>query len=207
MAGCDLPERPVRGVARLIGCRRVENAQHIPAFTGRHQSRIAQIAKAFIGGKFIKMMAVQMDAMRKGGIIHECNTYRFAAFDGGEGRVRKVRDIVEGPDVGAAVPPAHGTAHHGQRQVLGGGTRCREVRCRQGRRRPRLPIRILARDGQFGQTVRLLSRGHVKADRAGDFDDQVGPLGRRQNEVRGRAGLAQCHAVQGDNRTRNARDA
>ncbi|KAG1715166.1 Transcriptional regulatory protein WalR [Nymphon striatum] len=131
----------------------VEDANDVAFFACVHQCCVAQVTQAAIVAKFIEVMAMQVDAMWKGRIVHQGDLYRFPARKRSKGGILYIRDIVEGPNVVATMLATHRATHHCQCQVLAGVRRGRQVRRGQRGNSAWLSVCVFATYRKIGQPV------------------------------------------------------
>ena len=96
----------------------VEHAEDILRLTGLYQARVSQIPKAAVPLDLVKMMPVQVNAMREARVIHQSDPHGLAALETAKRCGLQVREVVEGPDIVTAMSTAHGSTLHGQSQLL-----------------------------------------------------------------------------------------
>ena len=99
--------------------RIVESAGYLAAFSCLGQCRVAHVPRRGIGADLVKMVTVQVNAVRKRGVIDQQDPRGLASLKSREGGLGQTRDTVEGTDVVSRVPAAHGCAFHGELQPSG----------------------------------------------------------------------------------------
>ena len=83
----------------------VEHAEDVAALLRVNQGRVPVVAEGAVFPELVEMVAVQVDAVREGGVVAHGDPSRLAAREPAPRPFRKARPVIEGPEVAACVRP------------------------------------------------------------------------------------------------------